>query len=188
MSLIKQLNESANQQAALEKMWELNVSALMESADVTATQLDEAATQWIAKLRYALERGRLDPRKQPQFENILGSLLALSDENVADALDEKGDMGSLLDVVSGEDSKMSNAALRKLVELGRHPSIKTYVQRAKEIIANPKEAGNALKQVQTRIDQTMRRKVQQERGAGNSNQALKTPLSQPKATTPGLQV
>lgn len=178
MSLIKQLNENVNHQSDLEEMWETNVSALMESADMTATQLNEAATQWIAKLRYALERGRLDPQKQPQFVNILGSLIALSDENVADALDEKGDMGSLLDVVSGPDKKMSNVALRKLVDLGRHPSIKTYVQRAKEIISNPREAGNALKQVQTKIDQVMRRKLQREQGAGNSGQALKTPLSQ----------
>ena len=178
MSLIKQLNESINQQAVLEEMWETNVSSLMESTDMTATQLNEAATQWIAKLRYALERGRLDPQKQSQFTNILGSLIALSDENVADALDEKGDMGSLLDVVSGPDKKMSNAGLRKLVELGRHPSIKSYVQRAGEIIANPREAGNALKQVQTKIDQVMRRKLQRERGAGSGGQALKTPLAQ----------
>ena len=189
MSLIKQLNESVNTQTALEETWDASVTALMEATDMTATQINEAATQWIRKLGYALERGRLDPRKQAAFASILGALLAIADGKgeIADALDEKGDMGGLLAKVSGEDKALSDGALKRLVQIGRDPSVRGYVKRAQEIFANPAEAGNALKKAQISIDRVMTRKVQQEQGAGNG-QALKTPLSQPKATTPGLQV
>lgn len=180
MSLIQQIDEAVIQQAEVDARIEGNIDALLESAEVTIEQLDEAVTQWVAKLRNAIGRGRLDPNKKGSIVNILGSLLAMSDEDVADALDEKGDMGSLLDAIGGADKQLSNAALKRLVQLGRHPSVRTYVQRAQEIVdGDPNEAGQALKKVQMSLDQVMRRKLQRERGAGQGDPRLKEPLSQP---------
>ena len=178
MSLIKQLNESATEQATHDVLVEKNINALLESAGVDIVQLDEAVTQWVAKLRNAIGKGRVDPNKKGSIVNILGSLMAMSDEDVADALDEKGDMGSLLDAIGGADKQLSNAALKRLVELGRHPSIKSYVARANEIVSgDPNEAAQALKKVQMSLDQVMRRKMQQERPQKMGDPRLKMPLS-----------
>ena len=59
MSLIKQLNESATEQATHDTLVEKNIDALLESAGVDIVQLDEAVTQWVAKLRNAIGKNDL---------------------------------------------------------------------------------------------------------------------------------
>ena len=126
-------------------------------------QLSETVTEWLAKVRNTVGKGTLDPNKKVGVTRVLGALMAMSNPDIADALNEKGDLGTVLYSVGGENKQDSNAALQRLAQLGRHPSVKSFTEKAAQVIDDPDAATLLTKQVQGKIDQVMRKTLAQER-------------------------
>jgi len=175
MKILQQINETVNAVNKQHQIVSTNIDIVLEkSTDLTADQLNEAVTNWLARLRGAAEKGNVDPSKKQGIAYVLGALMALSDPNIADALDERNDLGTMLYAVSSDNKEDSKAALQRLVQIGRHPSLKSYVAQASETLDNPDTINQVANQLQTKIDQVMRSKLSKERQTTQSNQAQQT--------------
>ena len=169
MSLLQQLNENANKIIAEQEVILENFDRFNGSIEATAEPLNEAATEWLATLRGVLGKGTLDPNKKQNASYILGALMALSNADLVDALDDKGDIGTVLYNASNKDNPQeSKAAMKRLMQMGRHPSIKTFVAKAMAAMDDPKQSTKLIGQVQSKIDQTMRAKLAKEKGGATS--------------------
>ena len=142
-----------------------NITLLSEKYSISVEILNEAVTTWLAKVRNATAAGKLDPAKKDSVASILGALSAISNPDLADALDERGDLGTVLFNVSSDDRGRSNAALQRLLLIGREPSIKTFVGNALKAMDDPQAIDRMTKQIQTKIEPIMNKKLAAERKA-----------------------
>jgi len=185
MDLHKRVNDTVHANEKERKTISENIDRLTDVSKSDYGQIDEAVTTWLARLRNVAEKGNLDPSKRQNVAYVLGALMALSDPNIADAFDEKNDLGTLLYAVSGEDKAASQAAIQRLIQMGRHPSANTYVSQAEQILNNPQQIIQTASQLQGKIDQVMRTKLAKERGAqGSQQQTTSQPQQSPQQPAP----
>jgi len=162
-SLLSQINEQAKDTIAESAIIDTNIDLLAEHLSLSLEQLNEAVSTWLAKVRNTAATGKLDPSKKDSVINILGALAALSNPDLADALDEKGDLGTILYNAGDKDKVKSNAALQRLLMIGREPSVKTFVANATKAIEDPQAIEVFTKQVQSKIEPIMNKKLSIER-------------------------
>lgn len=158
-SLLHDINKNLQEQEILAE----NIQNVATFLSLDVEQLNEAVTTWLAKVRNVVSKGTLDPNKKESVAKILGALLALSNPDLADALDEEGDIGTTLYNVSSGDKVLSNAALQKLLQIGNHPSVKSFVQNVMQSIDDPQALEQLTKKIQVKIEPVMNRLLKRER-------------------------
>lgn len=162
-SLLFQINNDAKDSLTESGIIAANIDILTEYLSMTTAQLNEAVTTWLAKVRNSISGGKLDPSKKDAVTKILGALAAISNPDLADALDEKGDLGTILFNAGDKDSMKSNAGLQRLLMIGRDPSVKTFVANAVKAIEDPQAIDTFTKQIQAKIEPVMNKKLGIER-------------------------
>ncbi len=158
-SLLSQVNGHADNIIEENEIISNNITFLTEYLSMSHDQLNEAVSTWLANVRNVVSRGRLDPSKKDAVIKILGALAAISNEDLADALDEKGDLGTILYNAGGEDKMQSNAGLQRLMLIGREPSVKSFIQRASAAVEDPETINKFTKEIQVKIDRIMNKKL-----------------------------
>lgn len=178
--LLLEINEQADNVVAENAIIDHNLTLLSEYLSLSAEQLNEAVTSWLAKIRglsaagkFAGKMGRgatgIPAEKKDAVAKILGALDAITNPDLADALDEKGDLGSILLKVSSENKDESNAALHRLLGIGNHPSVKSFVENAQKVMQSIEVRNNTqpfealTKKIQAKIEPIMNKKVATER-------------------------
>jgi len=168
-SLLFEINEQANDVVAESIIVATNVDLLTEYLEMSTGQLNEAISTWLAKVRNTVATGKLDPDKKDSVIKILGALSALSNPDLADALDEKGDLGTILFNAGDKDKIKSNAGLQRLLMIGNHPSVKTFVANAQKAMQQVDVMGNTqpiellTKKIQAQLEPIMNKKLATER-------------------------
>ena len=162
-SLLLQINEQANSTLVENEIIAANLDLLTEHLSMSTEQLNEAITSWLAKVRASTGAGKLDPAKKDSVSKILGALSAISNPDLADALDDKGDLGTILFNAGDKDKTKSNAGLQRLLMIGRDPSVRSFVANAAKAIDDPQAVDSLTKQIQTKIEQVMNKKLAIER-------------------------
>lgn len=162
-SLLFQINEHANNTIVESAIINDNIDILTEYLSMSTDQLNEAVTTWLAKVRNVISNGKLDPSKKESIIKILGALAAVSNPDLADALDAKGDLGTILFNAGDKDNMKSNAGLQRLLMIGRDPSVKTFVANAAKAVENPQAIDTFTKQIQSKIEPIMNKKLGKER-------------------------
>jgi len=163
MNLLFQVNEQANVAINEAENVNKNIDLLTNFLSTDVEQLNEAISSWLTKVRSTVTSGKLDPTKKQDVAQILAALSALSNPDLADALDEKGDLGTILYNAGDKDKVKSNAALQRLLMIGREPSVKTFVANATKAIEDPQAIEVFTKQVQSKIEPIMNKKLSIER-------------------------
>lgn len=162
-SLLFQINEHANNTIVESAIINDNIDILTEYLSMSTDQLNEAVTTWLAKVRTVISNGKLDPSKKDSIIKILGALAAVSNPDLADALDAKGDLGTILFNAGDKDNMKSNAGLQRLLMIGRDPSVKTFVANAAKAVEDPQAIDTFTKQIQAKIEPIMNKKLGKER-------------------------
>lgn len=162
-SLLLEINKQADEQIIESKTINDNIDFLTEYLSMSTDQLNEAVTTWLAKVRNAISNGKLDPNKKDAVIKILGALSAITNPDLADALDEKGDLGTILWYAGDKDKTKSNAGLKRLEIIGNHPSVKTFIANAANAVQDPQSIDTFTKQIQARIEPVMNKRLGAER-------------------------
>lgn len=169
-SLLFELNESANTDIIESQNINAYFDILCEKTSTPIIQLDEAITNWLARVREAAANGNLNPEKKADVAAVLGALLAVSEPDLADALDERGDLGTILAAAGDKDKTTSNAALARLRDMGRHPSVRTFTANAVKALDNQNTVVPFINKIQSKIDRTMNQRLGAERKRNNEQQ------------------
>lgn len=185
MSLLKNINDTVTLQEHEVNTISANVDLLSENIDENFGFITEAITQWLAKVGKVVGGGRLDPEKAKSVAEILGAISALGNPDTAAAFDEKGDLGTVLYMASSANPQESNAALKRLREIGRHESARTYTQQATQAMQDPTAFTDYVNKTKTDIDRVMRTKLAKEKGA-TQQQAPAAQQQSPVQTAPGV--
>jgi len=162
-SLLSQINTEADNIIAENEIISNNIDLLTEYLSMSTAQLNEAVSVWLAQVRNLVSVGKLDPEKKDSVVKILGALEAISNADLADALDDKGDLGTVLYNAGDKDKAKSNAGLQRLLLIGRDPSVRSFVARAAAEIEDAQKIDNYTKQIQSRIEAIMNKKLGAER-------------------------
>ena len=168
-SLLFEINEQADIVVAEAVVIANNVEILAEYLSMSTDQLNEAISTWLAKVRGTISTGKLDPKKKDSVTKILGALSALSNPDLAAALDEKGDLGTILFNAGDKDQLKSNAGLQRLLMIGNHPSVKAFVANAEKAMQQVDVMGNTqpievlTKKIQAQLEPIMNKKLTAER-------------------------
>lgn len=187
MSLIKDINDTVALHEHEVNVISANITLLSENIDENSEFITEAITQWLAKVGKVVGGGRLDPEKAKSVAEILGAVSALGNPDTAAAFDEKGDLGTVLYMASSANPQESNAALKRLREIGRHESARTYTQQATQSMQDPTAFAEYVNKAKTNIDRVMRTKLSKEKGATQQQSpAAKTQGQTPVQTAPGV--
>jgi len=169
MDLLFQINEQANRTIVEDENINKNIDLLTKYLSTGTDQLNEAISSWLTKVRSSVTAGKLNPAKKQDVAQILAALSAISNPDLADALDEKGDFGTLLYMAGGQEKNASNAALHRLRDIGRSPSLKTFLANALKVVEDPHHIEAFTKQIQTRIEPIMNKKLASERKLSANN-------------------
>jgi hypothetical protein len=169
-SLLFEINEQADIAVAESVIVATNVDYLAEYLEMSTGQLNEAISTWLAKVRNTVATGKLNPDKKDSVVKILGALSALSNPDLAAALDEKGDLGTILITMAGDQDKVkSNAGLQRLLMIGNHPSVKAFITNAQKAMQQVDVMGNTqpiellTKKIQSQLEPIMNKKLAAER-------------------------
>jgi len=164
-SLLFQINETANDVVVENAIIDENIDFLTEYLSMTTEQLNEAVTTWLAKVRNVISNGNFDPSKKESVIKILGALSAITNPDLASALDDKGDLGTILYNAGDKDPAKSNQALQRLVAIGNHPSVKSFTSQAAKAVEDPQMIDTFTKQIQSKIEPILNKKLGMERNA-----------------------
>jgi len=187
MSLLQDINTKVILQEHEVDTISTNITLLSENIDENSEFITEAITQWLAKVGKVVGGGKLDPEKSKSVSEILGAVSALGNPDTAAAFDEKGDLGTVLYMASSANPQESNAALKRLREIGRHESARTYTQQAAAAMQDPAAFANYVNKAKTDIDRVMRMKLSKEKGATQQQQQPAPASSQTSVqTAPGV--
>jgi len=170
-SLLSQLNEDVNAEIIESQNINTYFDILCEKTSMPIQQLDEAITNWLARVREAASNGTLNPAKKADVASVLGALMAVSEPDLADALDERGDLGTILAAAGDKDKTTSNAALARLRDMGRHPSVRTFTANAAKALDDQNTVVQFINKIQSKIDRTMNQRLGMERKRSESNQS-----------------
>jgi hypothetical protein len=168
-SLLFEINEQADIAVAESVIVATNVDYLAEYLEMSTGQLNEAISTWLAKVRNTVATGKLNPDKKDSVVKILGALSALSNPDLAAALDEKGDLGTILFNAGDQDKVKSNAGLQRLLMIGNHPSVKAFITNAQKAMQQVDVMGNTqpiellTKKIQSQLEPIMNKKLAAER-------------------------
>lgn len=162
-SLLYQINENVNYVVVERAIIANNLPLLAEYLSMSTEQLNESVTTWLAKVRNIITNGKLDPAKKDSVIKILGALAAISNPDLADALDDKGDLGTILFNAGDKDKAKSNAGLQRLLMLGKDPSVKAFVANATKAVEDPQAIDTFTKQIQAKIEPVMNKRLGVER-------------------------
>ena len=163
MNLLSQINENANKVIIEAALIDKNITQISEYLSMSTEQLNEAISTWLAKVRNVTASGSLNPEKKQDVIKILGALNAISNEDLADALDEKGDLGTILFNAGSRDKTMSNAGLQRLLMIGNEPSVRTFVANVAKEIDDATAIDTLTKKIQAKIEPIMNKKLALER-------------------------
>lgn len=169
-SLLSQLNENVNDDVAESQNINAYFDILCEKTSISIIQLDEAITNWLARVRESAVNGNLDPNKKASVGAVLGALMAVSEPDLADALDEKGTLGTILAAAGDKDQATSNAALSKLRDMGLDPSVRTFTANATKALDDQSTVVQFINKIQSKIDRTMNQRLGMERKRQESKQ------------------
>jgi len=162
-SLLCQINEQTKTVLTENEIINGNIGRLTEYLSMSTEQLNEAITTWLVKVRNTITSGKLDPAKKDSVVKILGALSAISNPDLADALDEKGDLGTILFNAGDQDNIKSNAGLQRLLMVGNDPSVRTFVTNALKAVEDVRTIEAFTKQLQSKIEPIMNKKLAIER-------------------------
>ncbi len=162
-SLLSQLNEDVNADIVESQNINIYFGILCEKTSIPIEQLDEAITSWLARIREAVRNGNLNQEKKKDVAAVLGALSAVSEPDLADALDERGDLGTILAAAGDKNKTTSNAALAKLRNMGLHPSVRTFTANAEKALNNQNTVVQFINKIQSKIDRTMNQRLGIER-------------------------
>lgn len=163
MSLIQEVNEHAKLNEQEVQTTESNIAKLTENINESQEFITEAITQWLSKVTGVVGKGNLDPSKAKSVAEILGAVTALGSDDIASAFDDKGDLGSVLYSASSSNPQESNAALKRLREIGRHESAKSFTAKATQAMSDPKKFAEYVTTASNSIDRVMRTKMAHEK-------------------------
>lgn len=163
MGLLQEINITAQLHEQQVEIFSSNVELLSENINESSEFITEAITNWLAKVGKVVGGGKLDPEKAKSVSEILGAVTALGNPDTAAAFDEKGDLGTVLYKASSQNPQESNAALKRLREIGRHESARTYTQQAAQAMTDPATFSDYVNKAKTDIDNTMRTKLAKEK-------------------------
>ena len=163
-SLLFQINKQADDALIENEIISANLDLLVDYLSIPDDQLNEAISTWLAKVRNEVASGRLK-ETEPETVKIkqgiiraLGALSAISNPDLADALDDEGNLGRILFDAGGSDEDASKAALQKLALIGGHPSVKTFVANVAADIDNAQAIDSLTKKIQAKIEPIMNKK------------------------------
>jgi len=191
MSLIQDINKSVKLHEQQADVFTMNVVLLSEDINESPEFITEAITNWLAKVGNVVGGGKLDPEKAKSVSEILGAVTALGNADTAAAFDEKGDLGTVLYKASSQNPQESNAALKRLREIGRHESARTYTQQAAQAMTDPATFAKYAQKAKGEIDQTMRTLLAKQKNKNPSGQQQQAPAgatTSPTQTAPGVTI
>jgi len=162
-TLLNEINENADILVKNEEIITENVKKVGEYLELTPVQLDEAVSSWLVKVKNLVSRNTLNPDKKQQVIKVLAALAAISNPDLAAALNDNGDLGSILFNAGGVDKTASNSALHKLAAIGAHPSVKGFISGAEKAVDDPQGIDIYTKEIQIKIDKVMNKLRGQER-------------------------
>jgi len=166
-SLLFEINKKAKSTLTENEIIDSNINIVENYLSMSTEQLNEAVTTWLAKVRNIITTGKLNPAKKDAVTRILGALAAISNPDLADALDTEGDLGTILFNAGGEDNHKSNEGLQRLLMLGKHPSVKTFMANALRAVEDPQAIEAFTKKIQAKIDPVMNKRLSKERKSRN---------------------
>lgn len=191
MGLLQEINTTAQLHEQQMDIFSSNVALLSENIDESSEFITEAITNWLAKVGKVVGGGNLDPEKAKSVSEILGAVSALGNPDTAAAFDEKGDLGTVLYKASSQNPQESNAALKRLREIGRHESARTYTQQAAQAMTDPAAFNSYVNKAKVDIDRIMRIKLSKEKQQTPANTQQPTTKVPTRATTqaaPGVNI
>jgi len=162
-SLLHEINKQTDDVITEREIISSNINLVANYLSMSTDQLNESISTWLAKVRNTASTGNLNPEKKDSVVKILGALSAISNPDLADALDEKGDLGTILFNAGGKDKAMSNAGLQRLLMIGNHPSVKSFVANVAQSIDDPQSISTLTKQIQAKIEPVMNKRLAAER-------------------------
>ena len=188
--LLQEINNEAANQIVETNHFVSNVMMIVEcivsdesNEEVISGELVvEAITNWLAKAANIATKGTIDPAKKKSVAEIMGAVTALGDKDLAGAFNDKGDLGTMLYSAGSANASDSNAALKRLREIGRHPSVKTFTQAALTKMEDPTNFGAYVQGLSQKIDQMMRTSLHREKNS------RPLPISKPKTPASGGMV
>lgn len=179
MSLLQEVNTTVLLHEQQVEIFSSNVELLSENINESHEFITEAITNWLAKVGKVVGGGKLDPEKAKSVSEILGAVTALGNPDTAAAFDEKGDLGTVLYTASSKNPQESNAALKRLREIGRHESARTYTQQAAQAMTDPAKFGEYVNKAKQDIDRIMRTSLAKEQKQQVPNDAqAQSPVTQ----------
>ncbi len=183
MDLFQQINNETRSTELVEQTILNNLQLMVKDEDQTIVDLHEAATQWLAKLKNVVSNNNLQPEQKQNAIYALSALMALSVPEFADAIDEKGDIGLVLYNVNSSNPQDSDWALKRLIAIGRHPSIsKGYQAKAKAAIEDPDTLNQTVSKIQLPIDKLMTKKLAKQKETRPESKRLG--LKEPESKSP----
>jgi hypothetical protein len=165
MTLLQEVNNTVKSHEQEVSIINNNINLLSENIEESSEFITEAITNWLAKVNKVVGGGRLDPEKQKSVSEILGAVSALGNPDTAAAFNEKGDLGTVLFMASSKNPQESNAALKRLREIGRHESARTYTSQAQQAMNDPSAFTEFVNKAKVAIDRVMRSNLAKEKSA-----------------------
>ncbi len=162
-SLLSIINKAADEYIVNEETLGIiakNLDYVREGIDISAVQLDEAITNWIARAKNAIRDDKMSVEQKQNAAAVFAALLALTNKHLEGSYNASGDLGQILTDISGDDPEADLAATKKLRNMGR--SSETYLQQAIQAVENPGEIGKFATALQAKIEPVMNRNKSQE--------------------------
>jgi hypothetical protein len=159
-SLLQKINESANESEAEADLISRNIFRLMETSEgIELEQINETITSYLNTAARAAEGGKLDDSQKENVASVFAAVAALINPDLADAFDERNDLGAILYKADASGDEAGNAALNRLREIGNHPSAKTFKRQAIEAINDPTRVKRMADKLRIKIEPIMNKKV-----------------------------
>ena len=186
-NLLNELNETAEALEIKEQLIEDNLNLLSGYEDIGYVGLNEAITNWIVKKMTALRNGTLPKEELKSTISIFGALNAIQNSDIADAFNERGDLGTTLAKVYSGDEQASQLSLNRLEQIGNHPSARTFTKQAEEAINSPNRMHDFARGIQVPIDRVMNKLLAQEKASSKQNPNPNGPRQTDPAEKPNPQ-
>ena len=159
-SLLHQLNEAANETLAEEELISRNIVRLIETSEgLDLEQINETITSYLNTAARAAEGGKLDDSQKENVASVFAAVAALINPDLADAFDERNDLGAILYKADAGGDEAGNAALNRLREIGNHPSARTFKQQAIQAVNDPARIKSMADKLRIKIEPIMNKKI-----------------------------
>ena len=159
-SLLQQINESAEKVLAEDEIISKNIDLVVEKKEVDLEELNEAITNILATAARKIEGGAVADEDKDNLAAVLGAVAALSNPDIADAFDTRGNLGEILRNadVDMNDPK-AKSAVNQLMAIGNHPSSRGYKQQALDMVNDPTKITQWTQKIRMPVERVMNQKV-----------------------------